>query len=135
MYKASVKTFLLVLLLLSQSLFADNSLIVGETSGEYFTVQIRQESHSPLSINTFHRWQIKLLNLHGEFIEDADIKLTGGMPTHNHGLPTSPKVTQYLGQGRYLIEGIKFHMQGDWLLNFVIRADGKEEKLSLNLHL
>ncbi len=45
------------------------------------------------------------------------------MPLHDHGLPTSPRVTENLGGGRYRLGGIRFHMPGVW--QFVITvSDG-----------
>jgi hypothetical protein len=38
------------------------------------------------------------------------------MPQHAHGFITEPRVTRSLGVGTFLIEGVKFHMPGDWTL-------------------
>ena len=34
------------------------------------------------------------------------------MPEHNHGFPTAPRVTENLGEGDYLLEGMRFNMGG-----------------------
>ena len=46
------------------------------------------------------------------------------MPQHGHGLPTTPQVTKNLGNGRYLIEGVKFNMRGWWI--FELGVDGED---------
>ena len=45
------------------------------------------------------------------------------MAAHGHGLPSQPLVTQYLGEGKYLIEGILFNMAGAWTLVIAIKND------------
>jgi len=76
----------------------------------------------PITINRLHRWVLTLTDAAGNPVEGATIDVDGGMPAHNHGLPTAPRVTRYLGDGRYLLEGMRFHMQGEWELSFVIEA-------------
>ena len=42
------------------------------------------------------------------------------MPGHGHGFVTQPRVTRDLGDGDFLVEGVKFHMMGAWVLDFEI---------------
>ena len=56
-------------------------------------------------------------------MEGAAITLEGGMPEHDHGLPTSPRMTAELGSGDYRIEGIRFHMSGVWEITATIIID------------
>ena len=44
------------------------------------------------------------------------------MPQHGHGLPTQPRVTQEIGDGRYLMEGMKFSMTGWWDMRLAVQA-------------
>jgi hypothetical protein len=83
------------------------------------TVTFKSEIN-PLPINQMHNWTLHLQDQNGMPVANALITLTGGMPVHNHGFPTNPVMTQYLGNGNYRVEGIRFHMQGDWVLNLVI---------------
>jgi hypothetical protein len=69
----------------------------------------------------------------GKPIEDARVAIDGGMPDHNHGLPTSPTVTGHLGDGRYRIEGVKFTMSGWWELRFKIVAAAGTDDVTFNL--
>ena len=68
----------------------------------------------PIEINRMHSWIIHIETLTGIPVEGAVITLEGGMPEHDHGLPTSPRMTEELGSGDYRIEGIRFHMSGVW---------------------
>jgi hypothetical protein len=80
----------------------------------------------PLPLNRIHSWTLHLETPAGTPVENASIRVTGGMPAHNHGLPTDPVVTEYLGNGDYRVEGVRFHMQGDWLMEVSI-IDGNTE--------
>jgi hypothetical protein len=66
-------------------------------------------------------------------VDDAEITVDGGMPQHGHGLPTSPQVTQNLGGGDYLVEGVKFQMLGWWEVKFNINANGQSDTVTFNL--
>lgn len=80
---------------------------------------------SPLEINSIHSWELLLLDNEGATIIDAEIEVSGGMPEHDHGMPTLPRVTGVLDSGRYLLQGVRFHMPGFWQLVFTIKtSDG-----------
>jgi hypothetical protein len=66
-------------------------------------------------------------------VEDAEIEFEGGMPAHDHGFPTQPRVTRYLGGGAYLVEGVKFNMTGWWEFSFEIRAGGRSDVARFNV--
>lgn len=88
---------------------------------------------APLSINQIHAWTLHLEAADGQPLQAAQITVDGGMPQHGHGLPTSPQVTTNLGNGDYLVEGMKFQMPGWWVVNFHITTDGKTDTLTFNL--
>lgn len=54
-------------------------------------------------------------------LKNATIVLEGGMPAHQHGLPTSPVVSWLATDNHYQIKGLKFSMPGDWFLRFHIK--------------
>jgi len=66
----------------------------------------------PIVINQIHAWTIHVATLDNRPITDAAITVDGDMPQHGHGLPTRPQVTKHLGNGDYLVEGMKFQMGG-----------------------
>jgi hypothetical protein len=57
------------------------------------------------------------------------------MPLHNHGLPTDPKMTAELGGGDYRVEGMRFHMNGDWELTVTVDVDGRRDTVVIPLTL
>lgn len=89
----------------------------------------------PISIDQIHTWTLHLETPDGRPLENAQVTVDGGMPQHGHGLPTQPMVTQYLGQGNYRVEGMKFQMTGWWVVNFHITSNGKSDTLQFNLML
>ena len=79
---------------------------------------------SPLSINQIHSWQLRVLDDNGEALELEELVVVGGMPEHNHGLPTQPQLTSRLANGDYLLEGLRFHMQGLWQIQIELKLNG-----------
>ncbi|RVC93082.1 auxin-binding protein, partial [Mesorhizobium sp. M2A.F.Ca.ET.017.03.2.1] len=78
-------------------------------------------------------WLLTLKTAAGAPVEGAAITVSGGMPQHNHGLPTSPQATDYLGEGRYRIDGVKFTMSGWWQLHFGISAAAGSDSVVFNV--
>lgn len=87
----------------------------------------------PIAINAIHAWELRLTDPHGKPVDGAEISITGGMPMHGHGLPTAPRVTQNLGGGRYLVEGIKFNMSGWWELSLQIEGGAGHDRVTFSL--
>ncbi len=81
----------------------------------------------PIRINQLHSWTIHVENADGQPVEGAQIAVDGDMPQHGHGLPTKSLVTRDLGNGDYLVEGMKFQMTGWWYVQFDISVDQKQD--------
>ena len=78
-----------------------------------------------IEINRMHSWILHVEDASGAKVEGATISVSGGMPEHDHGLPTAPRVTEDLGGGDYRLEGMRFHMRGRWeVVVTVTTADG-----------
>jgi hypothetical protein len=92
-------------------------------------------SEPAIPINKLHTWTLHVETPDGQPIDGAQIAVDGDMPQHGHGLPTRPKVTQALGNGDYLVEGMKFQMGGWWVMDFDITVDGQTDRVSFNLML
>ena len=54
----------------------------------------------PLAINTIPSWELVLYTADGAPLNGAQMSVVGGMPDHDHGLPTSPVVTGEIAPGR-----------------------------------
>lgn len=89
----------------------------------------------PVPLNRIHTWTLHLETTSGVPLENAEVSVDGGMPAHNHGLATAPAVTAYLGNGNYRLEGLRFHMQGDWELRITVRHGGSSDNIVIPLSL
>ncbi|HBX37545.1 MAG TPA: Auxin-binding protein [Pseudohongiella sp.] len=99
-------------------------------------LQIEMQSQlQPLTINQMHGWVISLTDTQGQAVNNADITVTGGMPEHDHGLATSPRITQQLGDGQYLLQGVRFHMPGLWQLELLIQVEEITYRAQVELNL
>lgn len=78
-------------------------------------------------------WILTLKTRTGAPVDNAAVEISGGMPQHNHGLPTSPQVTAYMGEGRYRIDGLKFTMSGWWQLRLSIAAAAGSDSIVFNI--
>ena len=67
-----------------------------------------------------HNWILHLETEEGQTVSAAEMTLKGGMPEHNHGLPTKPRISESEDEGYYLVEGIRFHMRGHWEIEIKI---------------
>ena len=54
------------------------------------------------------------------------------MPEHRHGMNYRPTLAAQ-GSGRYLAEGLLFHMPGRWELSFDVEAGGSRKRLATDL--
>ncbi len=86
-------------------------------------------------LNQIHTWTLHVETPNGQPVEDASILVDGGMPQHGHGLPTDPQVTEYLGDGDYLVEGMRFQMTGFWEVRFVINSGEQSDSITFNLNI
>ena len=121
----------LVLLLLATPLIAGETLV---SRGGTFQVDLSPEL-DPLAINQMHNAVLLIQTPAGEPVADAQVSITGGMPLHNHGLATQPQVTRYLGDGKYLVEGLRYHMHGAWELTITIETKGQKDTVVIPLQL
>lgn len=102
------------------------------TAQQKYVVAIRPLSE-PIAINQMHKWEVKVTSAAGAPVLHARIDVDGGMPQHGHGLPTQPRVTQELGEGRYLMEGMKFSMTGWWEIKLKLQStNGGPDSVTFN---
>jgi hypothetical protein len=91
-------------------------------------------SPAPVPLLTVHSWTVTIVDADEHPVTDARITVLGAMPEHDHGFPTLPKVKN-LGGGRYLIEGLKFHMPGNWIVALRIKSGDVTDSVRFELAL
>jgi hypothetical protein len=97
------------------------------TSGPVPTAQgLYRVSAAPeagaIPLGVIHGWIVTVEGADGAEVVPTRLAFDGGMPQHGHGFVTAPRVTAALGGGRYRVEGVKFHMGGDWTLRVEVVA-------------
>lgn len=91
------------------------------------------ECNKKLTTGSFQSCSLKILNK-GKIVKKAKIHLSGGMPAHQHGLPTTPKLVWSEEKQIYLIKGLKFSMPGEWVLNFKVSTDNHKDIVSMAIN-
>lgn len=108
----------------------DNKLAASALShsGRYrITVRPTQ---MPPSLAALHQWTVRIEPANNTVAKPTRILFDASMPSHGHGLVTTPQVTRNLGDGEFLVEGVKFHMAGDWEIRVtVIDAQSQDQAL------
>lgn len=120
---AAAAGLLVCVLLIAPASFAD-SLIVTYTTPD-----------GEPAINRMHSWILHIEDEDGREIEGAIVEVEGGMPEHDHGLPTKPRITEELGGGDYRLQGMRFHMSGYWEVIVSITTDTGSFEVMISLQL
>jgi hypothetical protein len=60
------------------------------------------------------------------------LRVDAQMPEHRHGMNYRPTVAS-TGDGRYVAEGLLFHMPGRWQLVFDVDRGGRTERLATDI--
>ena len=94
-----------------------------------------QANGQPASVplNRIHKWRLLVSDLSGRPIDNAAIEVVGHMPGHVHGLPTQPAITGQVAPGVYRVDGMKFQMNGWWVIQFNVDHNGQKDFVRYNL--
>ena len=103
------------------------------SAARQFTVTLQPDQ--PLRPRRMQTVRVAITDAAGAPVDDATIRIDGGMPEHGHGLPTRPRVTRALGNGLYEIEGVRFNMGGWWEFTPAINAPTGSDVVTFNVAL
>ncbi len=112
---------------------ADTSRTRATTTGAF--VVSYEPAVSPVPKRQLHAWTIDIRTPDGRPVDGAQMTVDGGMPDHGHGLPTKPVVSAALGNGRYVVDGMKFNMGGYWVVDLGITAPEGHDDVRFELNL
>jgi D-alanyl-D-alanine carboxypeptidase len=84
----------------------------------------------PIPIERLHTWKLQLFDRRHRPVTGAQITVTGDMPAHGHGLPTTP-IAVSRGDGRYELQGMMFQMPGRWYVQLRIRSAGRVDLIRI----
>jgi hypothetical protein len=70
----------------------------------------------------------------GPPVDGAALTVDGRMPEHRHGMNVVPEV-RAIGDGRFTVTDMLFHMPGRWELHFDVTESGVTERAQFTVHL
>lgn len=97
------------------------------TDGGSFTLSL-QPTEGAIRRNEHFSLELSL-ETRAEVSDEIAVTVDADMPAHRHGMNTHPETTA-LGDQRYRIDGMLFHMAGDWEITVEVSADGRHERAS-----
>ena len=115
-----------IFILLSVSIFLTltanemNKVSISKES-QHGIYQSKLECQDLLGTESFENCWLTLSRLN-QLVKNIEVFIDGGMPAHEHGLPTAPKIIWSEERKAHLIKGLKFSMPGLWALNFKVNA-------------
>jgi len=91
----------LMTLIICTSTYAEKDYATKKLSDNKLFLVSYESKLEPIEINHLHAWIIHIQDTERKNINDATIKIvSGGMPEHNHGFPTTPQITKSLSNPR-----------------------------------
>jgi hypothetical protein len=87
----------------------------------------------PEQINRMHGFGLLLATADGTLVAGAAVRLTGHRLHAPNSLPTAPRVSPGPDAGVYLVEGLRFHMAGEWRLVFEIESGKIRDRAMLDI--
>ncbi|MGI9245008.1 MAG: FixH family protein [Verrucomicrobiales bacterium] len=95
------------------------------TDGGSFKVTITPESGS-IDRNQHFVVGVKVDAGDGE-AAGIEVSVDADMPAHRHGMNTKPEVSPLDEEGEFRVEGMLFHMGGDWVISVEVTRAGSTE--------
>jgi hypothetical protein len=114
---------------------AETEFCTGPRASDSRQFTATHQPDQPLRPRRMQTVRVAITDSAGAPVDNATIQIDGGMPQHGHGLPTRPRVTRALGNGLYVIEGVRFNMGGWWEFTLAINAPSGSDIVTFNLAL
>lgn len=112
---------------------ADLDLALSKATDAGLYVSTIAPADGDATIGPLHAWTVTVTTPDGAPVEGAQIGFDGQMPQHGHRLPTAPQMTETLGSGQYLVEGVRFNMPGWWTISITIDAAAGDDEATYNV--
>lgn len=106
----------LLVLMNSPSMASSTLPVIVQTSQYNITAE---PIELPIILNKIHSWVIHIDDATGQPVQGLEFQIKGGMPAHQHGLPTQPQLINEPKPGEYIIDGVKFNMYGKWRIELI----------------
>lgn len=67
-------------------------------------------------------------------VRDVEVAFNAWMPDHQHGMNVTPRIVT-VGPGRFRVEGLLFHMPGEWEMHFDLTRGAITERTRATIEL
>lgn len=101
----------------------------GTTVFPGYTIKVTPEAEPSIPLNKHVNLLVTLIPSLGTSSEVIDFKFDARMPQHKHGMVTTAKVSK-IADLQYKIEGVRLHMPGLWLFEFILVHKSGETRIS-----
>ena len=122
----------LLCLLLADLAPADEPVMYRSDAGHY--VVTFEPSTETLEINRIHSWHLTVTDTDRKLLGNLEIEVDGGMPEHDHGMPTRPQVVASKTAGHYRVDGVRFHMPGRWEIRISIFDGQRRDFVTIGIN-
>lgn len=95
---------------------------------------VLQAPDDGVRLNEMQSWTVTILDDQGNPVTPRSLVFLGGMPGHGHGLSSTPRVTQQLSPGTYLVDGVLLNMYGDWEIVIGVVGNAGPDKATIPFH-
>ena len=106
--------------------------IVIKSEGKLFRVRLTGLGRTEQT-NHLHGFDLFLTTVDGRAAASASITLTGERRYSPNPLPTLPQVRPGPTHGSYRVEGLRFHIGGEWRLAFAIEFEQIRDRAMLDI--
>lgn len=87
----------------------------SQSESGFYQISLRPEE-GQARVGGRHGWVVSVETTDGVPFRPSRLAFDGGMPQHGHGFDTRPHVSRTRSVGEFLVDGVRFHMPGDWML-------------------
>jgi hypothetical protein len=105
---------------------------VIESKGKSYQI-IFSPKKGQIPLNQYFDMDVQIKGAMGQTLKfPVKLSIDAGMEIHNHGMNSKP-IIESLGQGKYKVSGLLFHMSGEWFLEFSIQRGLIFDKTKITL--
>lgn len=105
----------------------------SQSESGFYQISLRPEE-GPARVGGPHGWVVSVETTDGVPFRPSRLAFDGGMPQHGHGFQTRPHVSRTRSVGEFLVDGVRFHMPGDWMLRVEVVGPSGPDVAVFQIH-
>jgi len=104
-----------------------------ETAGRRYRVALEPRI-TPIPTGLHHDWVLRVENADGSEFAAKRLWVEGGLPAEGVTLLSPPRVSPPRAPGEFLVEGVNFHVGGDWVLRVELVGEAGRDRADFEVH-